>query len=47
MLLDEAVAHAIQAEAQTQEPGVSKSTINISRQCEKQCASAGERRKPA
>ena len=30
MLLDEAVAHAIQAEAQTQEPGVS---TDISRQC--------------
>jgi hypothetical protein len=33
MLLDEAVAQAIQAEAQTQEPGVSKSTIDIGRQC--------------
>jgi hypothetical protein len=30
MLLDEAVVHAIQAEAQTQEPGVS---TDISRQC--------------
>ena len=33
MLLDEAVAHAIQAEAQTQEPGVSTTTIEINRQC--------------
>ena len=33
MLLDEAVAHAIQAEAQTQEPGVSTTTIEINHQC--------------
>jgi hypothetical protein len=33
MLLDEAVAHAIQAEAQTQEPGVSTTTIDANRQC--------------
>jgi hypothetical protein len=35
MLLDEAVAHAIQAEAQPQEPGpgVTTTTIDISREC--------------
>ena len=33
ILLDEAVAQAIQAEAQTQEPGVSKRTMDINRQC--------------
>ena len=33
ILLDEAVAQAIQAEAQTQEPGVSTTTIDINRQC--------------
>ena len=32
MLLAEAVAHAIQAEAQTQEPGVSTTTIDANRQ---------------
>jgi hypothetical protein len=33
MLLEEAVAHAIQAETQTQESGVSTTTIDINRQC--------------
>jgi hypothetical protein len=33
MLLDEAVARAIQAEAETQEPEVSKTTIDIDRRC--------------
>jgi hypothetical protein len=33
MLLDEAIAHAMQTEA-LQEPGVSKITIEINRQCE-------------
>ena len=33
ILLDEAVAQAIQAEAQTQGIGVSKTTMDINRQC--------------
>lgn len=33
ILLDEAVAQAIQAEAQTQGSGVSETTIEINRQC--------------
>jgi hypothetical protein len=33
ILLDEAVARAIQAEAHTQETGVSKTTMDINRQC--------------
>jgi hypothetical protein len=34
ILLDEAIANAIQTEALMQEPGVSKKTIEINRQCE-------------
>ena len=34
ILLDEAIANAIQMEALMQEPGVSKKTIEINRQCE-------------
>ena len=34
ILLDEAIAHAMQMEALTQEPGVSKITIEINHQCE-------------
>jgi polyhydroxyalkanoate synthesis regulator phasin len=34
ILLDEAIAHAIQTEALMQEPGVSKTTLDINRQCE-------------
>ena len=34
ILLHEAIANAIQTEALMQEPGVSKKTIEINRQCE-------------
>jgi hypothetical protein len=34
ILLDEAIAHAIQTDALMQQPGVSKITIEINRQCE-------------
>ena len=34
ILLDEAIAHAIQTEALMQQPGVSKTTIEINHQCE-------------
>jgi hypothetical protein len=34
ILLDEAIANAIQTEVLMQEPGVSKKTIEINRQCE-------------
>lgn len=34
ILLDGAIAHAIQTEALMQEPGVSKTTIEINHQCE-------------
>jgi hypothetical protein len=33
VLLDEAVARAIQAEAQAQEPGAGRTTTEINRQC--------------
>jgi hypothetical protein len=34
ILLDEAIAHAIQTDALMQQPGVSKIAIEINRQCE-------------
>ena len=34
ILLDEAIAHAMETKALRQEPGVSKITIEINRQCE-------------
>ncbi len=34
ILLDEAIAHSIQTEALMQQPGVSKTTIEINHQCE-------------